>query len=531
MLAAGSFKSSKWGYDMYIPTGGNWYSSITTASSYTSVWSAPTLAPNGFIYMLPTTNTVNTGTTLDGVLVLNPGQTNRDAPSSNFVEATGLASKPNIPIDSFNNTSTTLKYANRYLSKGILAPNGLIYFIPSNAQAFVVLDPSGGQNPTWTVAPFTTIGIASNAFFTGGVLGQDGCIYLIAQGTQTCRIKPKNTAVNSTPNDIYELGYWNGSTGRVWNAYPDGGFYRPRNYDTGIAFSNQADPLIPQNTNKVNGLLRDAIAHPDGNIYVFPYSYNQLGQESRFAFIIRPSEWGTTKEITTKLSLGMDSVTGNKGTVANVFLEKLKDGQDPDTLKMYGTYFAFYGGTANTAEQYNRSVVYDPTNDTWELVGSQDFTYQNQLTLRINAYPGIQLANGMLFSLTGNTNSTVYSPDIGQVIITGNDVEENVVCNMTDNIIMDLQESLSMRSIYAPRIVAQLMYVYGGTSIPITGANKNGKTIFSGRGGGFITSVKGYHPGIKYFSYNPEDAAIYEIPSDLTTLPTSLWNSYFNKPF
>jgi hypothetical protein len=530
MLAAGSFKSSKWGYDMYIPTGGQWYSNITTASSYTSVWSAPTLAPNGFIYMLPTTNTVNTGTTLDGVLVLNPGQTNRDAPSSNFVEANGSASKPNIPIDNFYTTPTTLKYSNRYLSKGILAPNGLIYFTPSNAQAFVVLDPSGGQNPTWTVAPFNTIGIASNAFFTGGVLGQDGCIYLIPQGTQTCRIKPKNTAVNPTSNDIYELGYWTGATNRNWAA-TDGGFVRPRDYNTGNQIATQADPVIPQATNKNLGLVRDAISHPNGNIYVFPYTAAAPTAQSRFVFIIRPAEWGTTKEITTTSTLGMDSVTGNLGSIGNVFLEKLKDGQDPDTLKMYGTYFISINGSANVAIPNNKSVVYDPTTNTWELVGSQDFSNQNPTTTRINAYPGIQLANGMLFSLTGNSNSTVYNPDIGQVIITGNDVDENVVCNMTDNIIINAQESLLMRNIYAPRIVAQLMYVYGGTSIPITGANKNGKTIFSGMGGGFITSVKGYHPGIKYFSYNPEDAAIYEIPSDLETLPTSLWNSYFNKPF
>ena len=139
MLAAGSFKSSKWGYDMYMPTNGNWYSSITSWSSNISLWSAPTLAPNGFIYMLPTTNYVNGGAvTLNGVLVLNPGSTNRDAPTSSYVEADGSANKPDIPLDG---TETT--YANRYLSKGILAPNGLIYFIPSGTNKnFLILDPN-----------------------------------------------------------------------------------------------------------------------------------------------------------------------------------------------------------------------------------------------------------------------------------------------------------------------------------------------------------------------------------------------------
>lgn len=525
MLAAGSFKSSKWGYDMYIPTNGQWYSSITTYSSGISVWSAPTLAPNGFIYMLPTTNTVNTTITLNGVLVLNPGSTNRDAPSSVYVEADGSASKPNIPLDG----AETLN-ANRYLSKGILAPNGLIYFIPSGTNKnFLILDPNG-YTPTWTITSFTSAGIASGAFFTGGVLGQDGCIYLIPQGTQTCRIRPKNTVVNSTSSDIYELGYWNGATNQSWAA-SNGGFVRPRDYDTGNQIPTQAEPVIPQDANKNNGWVRDAIAHPNGNIYVFPYTAAAPTAQSRFVFIIRPAEWGTTKEITTTSTLGMDSVTGNLGSIGNVFLEKLKDGQDPDTLKMYGTYFISINGTQNAVIPNNKSVVYDPTTNTWELVGSQDFSNQNPTTTRVNAYPGIQLANGMLFSLTGNSNSTVYIPDIGQVIITGNDVDENVVCNMTDNIIMNAQESLLMRNNYVPRSVSAIMYVYGGTSIPITGANKNGKTIFSGKGGGFITSVKGYHPGIKYFSYNTEDAAIYEIPSDLETLPTSLWNSYFNKPF
>jgi hypothetical protein len=48
--------------------------------------------------------------------------------------------------------------------------------------------------------------------------------------------------------------------------------------------------------------------------------------------------------------------------------------------------------------------------------------------------------------------------------------------------------------------------------------------------GGSIVSVKGYYPRIKYFDSTYVDD-LYKIPSDLSTLPTSRWNSYCNKPF
>ena len=77
----------------------------------------------------------------------------------------------------------------------------------------------------------------------------------------------------------------------------------------------------------------------------------------------------------------------------------------------------------------------------------------------------------------------------------------------------------------------------GGT---ITGTNEAlGKVIFSSAavttsllpntGVGEIISVKGYSPFTRYFNYTNDDKLIYEIPSDLTDLSNSLYNSYFNK--
>jgi hypothetical protein len=44
-------------------------------------------------------------------------------------------------------------------------------------------------------------------------------------------------------------------------------------------------------------------------------------------------------------------------------------------------------------------------------------------------------------------------------------------------------------------------------------------------------STLNYEPDVTMsFEYAFNDSDIYEIPDDLTTLPTSLWNAYFNKP-
>lgn len=493
MLAAGSFKSSKWGTDIWQPQHQWWYSSITSVASTIGCWSSPTLAPDGNLYCLPTTNQYNASVTLDGILMITPGSTSTDAPSSTFLPSGGV-NKPTIPLASISAGNQS-----RYIAKGVLAPNGKIYFCPGPGNTvtpnFLILTPDG-VNSTWEIKNFTTIAgfpaTASNATFSGGVLGTDGHIYLIPTGAISCRIKPRNTSINPLNNDIYEVGFWTGATGKNWIT-SNGGFLRPTDYNTSLQLSS-SNPVIPQVPNKADGYLRDAIVHPNGKIYIFPMNSKA---ESRYIFILDPTKWNTIAEISTLPSLALPTSgtgQGPDGNFSNVFLEKPKAGQELSTLKMYATYSGKFN-TGVSTNAYRKTLVLDPVTNTWTLNGGQF-----DLSGNIASQPSFQLANGMITAVTGiNVSGVTNTPNIGQVILTGNDVSENKLLDINKNIIYNDTEANLIRNKFGLYNGGSTSY---GSGIPITSGNAKGKTIFSGpNGGGFLTSVKGYHPNIKYFGY------------------------------
>jgi len=494
MFIPGSVKSSKWGYDVWKPTSQYWYSTITSVTSTVGCWSAPTLAPNGKIYCLPTTNTINGTTPLDGVLIITPGEGNTSIPTVSF-KGSGGVDNPSIPL-----ASTSPGTQNRYLTKGILAPNGLIYFCPgSNNANFLILNPEGGDNPTWEIKPFNTIsGVnATGASFAGGVLGTDGCIYLIPVGTQTCRIKPRNTSINESNIDIYEVGYWDGSTGKSWSTGGSNGYASPQSLNaTTRTVVLSTDPSVPQQPISKGSSLRDAIVHPNGNIYIFPCRSDST---SRFIFVIRPQKgWTTVESIASLPSLGMPNATGILGTASNIFLEKPKAGQELSTLKMYGTFRSRYA-VGSLTDSKQKSFVFDPVTNNIQLIGDVfDKPTSSQSTAAISSF---QLANGMIVASTGLI-STLYpnNQNIGQVIITGKDVKTNIVSPITSNIVCNFGES---RFTLLNVVTDQGSNVGTGSGIPIISNKGKGKTLISGNNSGaFLTSIKGYHPNVRYFSYN-----------------------------
>jgi hypothetical protein len=488
MLAAGSFKSSKWGTDIWQPQHQWWYNAITSVSSTIGCWSSPTLAPDGNIYCLPTTNIVNTSVTLDGILMITPGSTSTDAPNSIFLPSGG-ANTPSIPLASANAGTQS-----RYIAKGVLAPNGKIYFCPGPGNTtnpnFLILTPNG-VNSTWEIVLFSNIGLFTSDTFSGGVLGTDGHIYLIPTGSSSLRIKPRNTSINPSNNDIYEKGWWTGASGKNWIT-SNGGFLKPTDYNTSLQLSS-TNPIIPQTASKASGYLRDAIVHPNGKIYVFPMNSQA---QSRYIFILDPSKWNTIAEISTLPSLGLPTSGVNQGPLgnfSNVFLEKPKAGQELSTLKMYATYSGKWQ-TGNNTNAYYKTLVLDPTTNTWTLQGGQF-----DLAGNTASQPSFQLANGMITAVTGINPAIANIPNIGQVILTGNDVSENKLLDINKNIIYNDVEANLIRNKFGSYNGFTTSY---GSGISITSGNAKGKTIFSGpNGGGFLTSVKGYHPNIKYFGY------------------------------
>ena len=363
----------------------------------------------------------------------------------------------------------------------------------------------------------------SNQYFTGGVLGQDGKIYLVPNKNSTARI--------DLSNDTIQTGYWTGLTGRRLRsgASPDNGFGYPRNSSGTIITPPANVPAKNEATYKTFSGLKDAIAHPNGKIYMFPYD---SGGTSRWIFILDPNNWGQNNEFYSSVDLALpipNPITGNSGSVfgscENVFLEKLKDGQDPTTLKIYATYFgnsSYYNSNWNSAYPNAKMLELDPVENTVALVGDTNTSNGGAGVWGQAAKPGIQFPNGFIISflagLAGNK--------ISNVIITGDEVgANNAFPDSTKNIIGSSSDIGTFSSFANPPSASGS---FGGGSILIN--NSFGKVIFSGGSttGGIAFSVKGFYPGIKYFDSGDN---IYKIPTNLAGLATSLWNSYCNKPF
>lgn len=530
MLGLGSFKSSRWAFD-YLKSTNSFNSTITITnpSSSFGLWNAPTVGPDGFVYMLPCSDTATLNsapnTSLTGILVVNPGNANNG--NIKYTDSQSLYLEPNGTTRQSIPILTVLGSNIRFASKGILAPNGKIYFIGLSQPGVVILTPNGFGS-TWQYKTFAEMGLnitdnIGSQLFTGGVLGQDGRIYLVPNKNCTARI--------DTTNDTISTGYWTGAVSRRLRAgaSPDNGFGYPRNSSGTIIPPPTNVPAKNEATNKVFNGLKDAIAHPNGKIYMFPYD---SGGDSRWIFILDPNNWGFNNEFYSSSDLALPNptpVTSTNGSVfgscENIFLEKLKEGDNPDDLKIYATYFGDSGYASSPwNDQYPNALMLelDTVDNTLTLVGSR-----NNATLTGNggqaAKPGIQFPNGFIASFLAGISSV---NNITNVIITGDDAgSTNKFPTSSTNVIGSSSDISAFASFANP---PQATGTFGGSSILIN--NSFGKVIFSGGSitGGIAFSVKGFYPGIKYFDSGDD---IYKIPSNLNTLATSLWNSYCNKPF
>ena len=545
MLASASFKSSKWGYSVYKPANNSFNNSDHTFASPSSnfgLWSTPTLGPDGYIYMLPTSDiaTVNgvVNTNLQGILIVNPltsnsqGNVKYQNPISVYSTAGNV-----IPVG-----SSPAVYGSRirFASRGVLAPNGKIYFIGLSQKGVVILTPNGFSS-TWEYKTFDQMfggTFSTSASFSGGVLGQDGKIYLIPTGNVTARIDPTT--------DTISYGYWNGSSGKSWNTglVPSNGFGYPRN-SSGVVIPPPTNvPAVNSAAGSKLFALKDAISHPDGKIYMFPYDPSATSAGgSRWIFILNPANWDNVNEIYSASSLAFPISTdpaspsgsdGVFGTCENIFLEKRKTGQSLTSLKIYAMYYGNgvspYSTTTWTSNYPNAKMVeFDPTNNTWSLVGNitnlQSISNNGQVSK-----PGFQLANGHITSMI----SFVSGTQTANIVVTGDSSPSGVkYVDNTKDVIGSVSETGLFNVSYGNPPNSSGSY---GGGVVLTGAGL-GKNIFNGgmpgsstSAGGSIVSVKGYYPGIKYFDSTYVDD-LYKIPSDLNTLVTSRWNFYCNKPF
>lgn len=168
-ISSSSVQGSLWGWtNKELPATG-----ITNTNLNSGTYSGFTLAPNGYSYAIPSTTGNNS------VLVIEPGTGNNGL--TNYTNATcasvaadGSGTKPNF------NTKTNATYQ----TKGILAQDGKIYYIPtinntSGSYPICILTPNTGTNCTWTFHDVSELGCG------GGILGVDGYIYIIPGSNST----------------------------------------------------------------------------------------------------------------------------------------------------------------------------------------------------------------------------------------------------------------------------------------------------------------------------------------------------------
>jgi hypothetical protein len=166
-ISSSSVQGSLWGWtNKELPI-------ISPAPASTNVnigtFSGLTLAPNGWSYAIPTNAGPSDNT--QTVLIVKPGSGNGklfnySAGTYTQIVADNSSGKPFF--------SAGQSFAN----KGILAPNGKIYFFPfsNSSSTYCEFDPGDntGTNCSWV---FRTL--PANIFSLGAVLGKDGKIYII----------------------------------------------------------------------------------------------------------------------------------------------------------------------------------------------------------------------------------------------------------------------------------------------------------------------------------------------------------------
>lgn len=567
MFAAGSVKSSKWGWD--IKTYNKYGVNTGSQASNVGYFTGGCLAPNGLIYCLPT----YLGAQF--VTVIKPGKSNSktgkwepaivvNVPS----EVNPAGKKPPLPDLAAGTTNAILQ--RRFANKGILAPNGLIYFFGFLTEAYVVVKPQDNPNfdisaaTEWKVVTYASVGLAplaGRSGYGGGFLHTDGKIYLLHQtygfngsSTPIARIVPRADLLSS--DTIEKSAYWNptSSTNDPRRYIPFGGtisdaaFQKPVDI-TGTVLNIPTDTYFPVNqTGGTPGIgamapIGDAISHPNGSIYVFGGGRN--------AYILKvktdSTTWNTNSNpagaifytsnelrVPNKLPSGYSGALGIQGCFLSGSIEKLKPGQDPETAKIYLHYAGTWQEDISLPpgyfqNNYTRTIVFDPVTETFENIGEPVATIATAQQ-PFNLKPGVRIANGHIFSVSNFLSlSTVGKNPFGQLIVSGetSSDENKIIGPNSQRSLLSQNENKSINDA-----------CYGGID-PVCNQGSHallgsslGKTFVTAPTGGFeIVSVKGFYPGIKYFNYNESnDDAIYDIPSNLSTLPTSLYNAYFNKP-
>jgi hypothetical protein len=560
MFAAGSIKASKWGWS--VKTYPSRYGDMSAQGSTVGYFTGGCLAPNGLIYCLPTFRGAQF------VTVIKPGKSNSktgkwEPATITNVPATGTAKNALLP----DITQTQASLQRRFANRGILAPNGLIYFFGFIANGYVVVKPQDNpdfnitQSTEWKVVTYASVGlepVANASGYGGGFLHTDGKIYLLPQYFGTtgssaaiARITPRSDYQSA--DTIQKSAYWSplpNSTNDVRRYFPLGSvnvsgiFARPVDINGAEIIPIPADTHRPTYMSTNSGVgpmptIGDAISHPNGNIYIFG------GARNAYVLKVKTDDatWNSNSNVTgnilytsnalrvpNNLPNGYTGELGLQGSFMSGSIEKLKLGQNPETAKIYlhyaGTWINDSSITNPTFFQnnYTRTIVFDPLTETFQNIGepvTTRLTDQQPWNLK----PPVKMANGHTFCV-----SIPYDTD-GNQVADKNIYGQLIVSGEISNIPNKIIGPTSTRSILNTsqnKTISELCY---GNINPVTNQGSHaltgsslGKTFVTAPWAAFeITSVKGFYPNIKYFNYN--DNQNYSFNSDIKTYTGITFNS------
>ena len=521
-----------------------------------------TLAPNGLIYT-PINVTGNTSTTdyYTALLVIDPGQSNHKTIDGSIqysysrtnmyiVKADGTPNRPN--------TTNNLVNVNRdrFHTKGVLAPNGLIYFIPGRATEMLVLNPgtgivAGAPDCTWQLINLNTttpvVRLPTGSICTsGGVLDKlNGDIYGInggVTGQPNFRIRPRSSTTWTNPNnastttDIFQVGYWTGVP--------------PKRLLTNSSLAVAANFDQDANGSAFRGGIIDP--NPSSNlIYITPGYYNQIA-------IIDPNQWNTVNEYSIRPNTVLDTMTdiptwNNTNTASNGNMK-----YSAVSLNSNGTLNYNFSGTTYTLAA---NGPYVPTVG-WNIIVNTNYSNTNQFTSTKMINSLGQRANNQISTfITTGLNCRLLS---GAVIPNGSNLFFSLSpCNFVGNYsppypkyatIYQLRENETDIKAYAPNSTTtpdshirflpskssdKINYTtFAGSNgiqsslITITKPSAIGKVIVGSRSFSEnpieLIAVKGFYVGVTNFEYDVDTMNKISIPSNLSTLPSHPYNYYGN---
>jgi len=476
-------------------------------------------------------------TTSNAIVVYRPSLLNSTNANEaiSFLIPDGTASRPSWPVPP--TSSTNVRFV-----KGVLGANGKIYYMPFQTTAttdqILVLNTdttTSYLNLTWSFVPMYN-NTAISLGYSGGVLGRDGKIYFIPiQGASPfVRLNTNNSA------HTWEVSYYDGTVGKRFITNGTGATV----YDeTGAIISTTDGASLPTATGYTAQTFADAIVHPNGNIYLW-----QNAGKGRI-YYCKPSNFNTVQAVCSAPGLVTDSLySGVNKPVAGYAIGLERPQIDYETnswTTSLNSLKLFLFPRAKLAGPGGGYYV-DPTvvQDLLVLDPILNTLAKKTLNLAISTTvngAAAYLSTPLLKTSTGLYSFTTYSTG-GEVrqavnVFTGLGDLGSTPGSNTFPMISTIGINYTLPSRYfSSNIFYEAQSPFLGRGCSYAERNKPGNTMVLG-------DIKLVHifankmlmKNVKYFSYDTMnygstvESQMYSRPSPITNLPTSLYNSLYNK--